>query len=278
MMHAVLLDASQLYHGIDIMQSDRKDNSGVAAATELSKARKIYLMLSERIASGALPAGSRIASEPALAAEHGVSRVTIRRALDRLESEGRVSRRAGAGTFVAGGAVQPVVRAGLTDVFARMREMGEQTGVRLLSFAYVTPPDAIAEALGLAPGERTQRAVRVRLVDSQPFSYLTTHVPERIGATYTEADLAARPLLALLERSGIEADHASQTVGAVLAGPEVADALQVDIGAALLSLTRLVTAADGTGIEHLHGLYRPDRFVFTMDLTKDTPRRGKARA
>jgi hypothetical protein len=61
MMHAVLLDARQLYHGIDIMQSDGKDNSGVPAATELSKARKIYLMLNERIASGALPAGSRIA-------------------------------------------------------------------------------------------------------------------------------------------------------------------------------------------------------------------------
>jgi GntR family transcriptional regulator len=244
------------------------------ASTGLSKARKIYLMLSERIASGELAAGSRIASEPALAAEHGVSRVTIRRALDRLAIEGRVSRRAGAGTFVAGGAVQPVVRAGLADVFARMREMGEQTGVRLLSFAYVTPPEQVVEALGLAPGERTQRAVRVRLVDGLPFSYLTTHVPERIGATYTEADLAARPLLSLLDRSGIEVDHASQTVGAVLAGPEVAEALQVDVGAALLSLTRVVTAADGSGIEHLHGLYRPDRFVFTMDLTKDKPRSG----
>ncbi len=279
MMHAMPLDASQLYHGIDIIQSYGKDSQGMAATTELSKARKIYLMLSERIASGDLPAGSRIASEPALAAEHGVSRVTIRRALDRLAIEGRISRRAGAGTFVAGGAVQPVVRAGLADVFARMREMGEQTGVRLLSFAYVTPPDTIADALGLAPGERTQRAVRVRLVDGQPFSYLTTHVPERIGATYTEADLAARPLLSLLERSGIAADHASQTVGAVLAGPEVAEALQVDIGAALLSLTRLVTAADGRGIEHLHGLYRPDRFVFTMDLTNDAPRaRGRVKA
>jgi GntR family transcriptional regulator len=239
------------------------------ASTELSKSRQIYLMLSERIANGTLSPGSRIQSEPALAAEHGVSRVTVRRALDQLAHEGLVSRRAGAGTFVAGGPVQPVVRANLADVFARMREMGEQTDVRLLSFAYVTPPEGVADSLRLAPGERTQRAVRVRLMRGLPFSYLTTHVPERIGATYTEADLAAQPLLALLERSGIYADHASQSVGASLAGPEVAEALQLDVGAALLSLTRTVTDADGRGIEHLHGLYRPDRFVFTMDIMKD---------
>jgi GntR family transcriptional regulator len=242
---------------------------------EASKARRVYLTLSERIASGALPPGARIAAEPALAAEHGVSRVTIRRALDRLASEGRVSRRAGAGTFVSGGVVQPVVRANLADVFARMREMGERTGVRLLSFAYGLPPDSVAAALLLAPGERTQRAVRVRLADGLPFSYLTTHVPERIGATYSESDLAAQPLLALLERSGVVAFHASQVIGAALAGPEVAEALGCEVGAALVSLTRIVSAADGRGIEHLHGLYRPDRFAFHLDIARPPGRRAR---
>jgi GntR family transcriptional regulator len=240
----------------------------VEGTTELSKARRIYLTLDELIATGALPPGARMPGEPAMAAEYGVSRVTIRRALDRLAREGKVSRRAGAGTFVAGGTAQPVVHADLSDVFARMREMGEQTGVRLLSFSYVAPPDAVAEALRLPPGERTQRAVRVRLVDGLPFSFLTTHVPERIGATYTEADLAAKPLLALLDRGGIIADRAAQTIGATLAGPEVAEALGLEVGAALVSLTRVVTAADGSGIEHLHGLYRPDRFAFRIDITR----------
>ena len=242
---------------------------------EASKAQRVYLTLSEQIATGVLPAGARMAGEPALAAAHGVSRVTVRRALDRLAQEGRVRRRAGAGTFVAGGAIQPVVRADLADVFARMREMGERTGVRLLAFAYGVPPEGVAEALRLAPGERTQRAVRVRLVDGLPFSYLTTHVPERIGATYDEADLAATPLLALLEQRGIVADHASQILGAALAGPEVAEALGVEVGAALVSLTRIVTAADGSGIEHLHGLYRPDRFVFHIDIARSVPARRR---
>jgi GntR family transcriptional regulator len=240
----------------------------VEATTELSKARRTYLALNELIATGSLKSGDRLQGEPAMAAEYGVSRVTIRRALERLEREGRVVRRAGAGTFVAGSVVQPVLHADLADVFARMREMGEQTGVRLLSFSYVTPPEAVAKALRLDAGERTQRAVRVRLVDGLPFSFLTTHVPERIGATYTEADLSAKPLLALLERGGIIADCASQTIGAALAGPEVAEALGLEVGSALVSLTRVVTAEDGSGIEHLHGLYRPDRFAFRIDITR----------
>jgi GntR family transcriptional regulator len=240
----------------------------LSAAAESFKARRIYLMLRERIACGELPAGSRLPGEPTLAAEQGVSRVTVRRALDRLANEGRVRRRVGAGTFVADGGVSPVVGADLADVFAHLKVMGQRTGVRLLSFGYCVPPESIVEALGLAPRERTQRSVRVRMIEGEPFSYLTTHVPERIGVTYAEADLATMPLLGLLERSGIVADRASQAISATLAGPGVAEALQLEVGAPLLSLTRVVHDADGAGVEHLHALYRPDRFAFHMDLTR----------
>ena len=240
----------------------------MSAAAESFKARRIYLMLRERIACGELPAGSRLPGESTLAAEQGVSRVTVRRALDRLANEGRVRRRAGAGTFVADGGVSPVVGADLADVFAHLKLMGQRTGVRLLSFGYCVPPKPVVEALGLAPRERTQRSVRVRMIEGEPFSHLTTHVPERIGATYAEADLATMPLLGLLERSGIVADRASQAISATLAGPGVAEALQLEVGAPLLALTRVVHDADGAGVEHLHALYRPDRFAFHMDLTR----------
>jgi GntR family transcriptional regulator len=72
----------------------------------------------------------------------------------------------------------------------------------------------------------------------------------------------------LLERSGVAAERASQTIGAALAGPEAADALQVEIGSPLLSLTRVVFDPDHRGVEHLHALYRPDRYSFQMDLVR----------
>ncbi|CAH2598715.1 GntR family transcriptional regulator [Rhodovastum atsumiense] len=238
------------------------------SSVEPFKARRLYLLLRERIASGELPSGTRLPGEPGLAAEHGVSRMTVRRALDLLAEEGLLRRQPGSGTFVRETGMEQAVCADLADVFSHLKEMGRRTTVRLLQFGYVAPTEAVARALGLATAERAQRSVRIRLLEGAPFSWLTTHVPERIGQTYTEADLAATPLLSLLERSGIVPARARQTIGATLAGPDVAEALEVQIGAPLLSLVRVVEDDGGHGVEHLHALYRPDRFSFTMDLLR----------
>jgi GntR family transcriptional regulator len=235
---------------------------------ETSKTHRFYLLLKERIASGALAAGHRLPSEPALAQAHGLSRVTVRRALEGLEREGLVRRRPGAGTFVHGASSRPTVTADLSNMLQNLVAMGRDTRVKLLAFGYGAPPEVVAGALRLRAGERTQHALRVRFLDETPFSYLATHVPERIGATYTEADLATTPLLTLLERSGVVADQAEQTISATLAGPDAADALQVEIGSPLIALTRVVRDAAGGGIEHLSALYRPDIHAFHMQLVR----------
>jgi len=238
------------------------------SSIEPLKARRLYLLLRDRIVSGEDRPQSRLPSEPTLAAQYGVSRVTVRRALDQLANDGLIERRAGSGTFVRGGGTSMPVVADLSNVLTHLVEMGRRTDVKLLSFGYVAPSTLMADTLGLAPGERVQRSVRVRLIDGQPFSHLTTYVPERIGISYSEADLASTPLLELLERSGVVAERASQSIGATLAGPDVAQALDLEIGAALLSMTRVVYDPFGRGIEHLQALYRPDRYSFNMDLAR----------
>lgn len=249
----------------------------MSAAIEPHKARRLYLLLHDQITSGRHAAGARLPSEPALAAEHGISRVTVRRALDLLVSEGMVLRRPGSGTFVqTGGAARPIV-ADLPNMLSALIEMGRATAVRLLAFEYVHPGSEIAAVLRLDPDERVQRSVRVRLIDGAPFSYLTTHVPERIGLTYSEADLAATPLLELVERSGLAVpERATQTISAALAGPETAEALQLELGSALIALTRTVYDPADRGIEHLQAFYRPDRYSLQFDLLR-TGREGQRR-
>ncbi|GJD52116.1 hypothetical protein OPKNFCMD_4878 [Methylobacterium crusticola] len=240
----------------------------MTSAIEPHKARRLYLLLRDQISSGRLANGARLPGEPALAAEHGLSRATVRRALDLLASEGLVRKRAGSGTFVQCAAGSRPVVADLPNLLSGLIAMGRATGVRLLAFEYAPAPAPIAEALVLAPGERVQRSVRVRLIDGQPFSYLTTHVPERVGLSYSEGDLAATPLLELMERSGVTAARATQAISATLAGPEAAEALDLDLGSALIALTRVVYDPSGRGVEHLHALYRPDRYAFQMDLVR----------
>nr|WP_232372520.1 GntR family transcriptional regulator [Acuticoccus mangrovi] len=233
------------------------------------KTQKVYLLLRDQIATGDLPAGSRLPGEPSLAVDFNVSRVTIRRALARLAEEGMVERRAGSGTFVKG--EKPKVHAVIADVanvFGHLIEMGRSTDVRLLSFEYMRPPEVVRDALHLAVDEQVQRSTRVRLVDGVAFSYLTAYVPERIGRVYSEADLAQMPLLELMERTGLRSEEARQEISAVLAGPDVAEALDVDVGAPLVSLTRVVYGPQEQGMEYLHALYRPDRYTLQMDLVR----------
>lgn len=242
--------------------------ASTSEGVDTSKTHRLYLMLRHAIMTGELGGGARLPSEPDLGHLHRVSRVTVRRALDQLEREGLIKRQPGAGTFVAARrATRPVV-ADLSNALVDLIEMGRRTGVRLLSFTFVHTAPLIADALHLPTGHRCQRSVRVRLIDGEPFSYLVAHVPERIGVTYTEADLASTPLLVLLERSGVRVDRATQTVGATLAAPEVAEALGLDTGSPLITLTRIVFDAQGRGVEHLQAYYRPDRYSLQMDLVR----------
>lgn len=235
---------------------------------EGGKARRVYLLLKDRIARGDYREGTALPGEQKLAQEFDVSRVTVRRALDALLGDRLIEKRPGSATLVRRGAGRPVLTGDFTTLMPQLLEMSETTAARLLSFGYGIPAAPVAAALGLGPEDRVQIAVRTRLVGDDPFSHLTTFVPEDIARTFSEADLATTPLFRLLERSGVKIDSASQSVSATLASPEVADALGIAVGAPLLSIERVVRDATGRGVEVLQALYRPDRFRLQMELDR----------
>ena len=236
---------------------------------EGGKARRVYLSLRNDIANGVFSDGMLLPGENKLAGSFGVSRITVRRALDALAGEGWIEKRTGAGSVVLPRpAGDPRISADFATLMPQLIEMGQKTTARLLSFSYGPAPESVAKALDLDKGAPVQTAVRVRFVGEQAFSHLTTHVPETIARNYDEADLATQPLFRLLERSGVTVDSAHQSVTAALAAPDVADALGVSVGAPLLSLRRTVRDADGRGVEHLSALYRPDLFRLEMTLSR----------
>ena len=233
-----------------------------------AKARQVYLVLRDRILTGVFANGARLPNENDLAEAHGVSRVTVRRALAELEQEQLIERRPSAGTRVIYEPSSAPIVADIAGVLTNLAEMGRRTNVKLLDFDYIAGSGPITKALGLEDGSELQRSVRVRSILRDPFSYLTTHVPAAIGRTFAGSELASQPMLKLLERAGAKVEHATQRIGAGLATPAVAKALGVKTGSPLIELVRVVFDRTGRGVEHLHALYRPDRYSIAIDLIR----------
>lgn len=241
---------------------------------ETHKTRRVFLQLLDRIQSGQLPPGGKLPSEAALGATYDVARTTVRLALQLLVEEGLVEKRAGSGSYVRLNAPsRSYIQGDISNAIMELRRMGRQSSVEVIDFGWVDPLPEVREALGIAAGEQVQRAVRVRSMDGLPFSYLVTQVPGRIGKTYTRDELSRIPLLDLLIRAGHKPVAATQEVSAVIAGPEIAAALGAELGSALIALTRVVRAADGSGMEYLQAYYRPDRYRLHMDLTRSAERK-----
>ena len=89
-----------------------------------------------------------------------------------------------------------------------------------------------------------------------------------IGRSYSRDDLATRPLLCLLERLGITVGSAEQTISATLSDVEVSAALEIELGSPLLSIQRIVYDEEGTPVEFIKALYRPDRYQHRMMLSR----------
>ena len=229
---------------------------------------QIYLVLRDKIRTGALQPGAILPGEHDLAAEYGVSRITVKRALNELASDGLVTRQRGRGTQVAESTVEPALSTAGEGQLEDLLHMGLATDVTVVEFGYVAAALDVAEALACEAGQEIQRCVRIRAVDGEPFSHLTTYVPADIGRAFGAEDLASQPLLMLLERTGTEVDAASQTVTATLADANVAKALETDIGAALLKVSRIVTDKTGRPVEFITALYRPDKYGFRMSLSR----------
>jgi GntR family transcriptional regulator len=223
---------------------------------------QIYLLLRDKIRAGTLMPGVVLPGEQDLAKLFAVSRITVKRSLNELASDGLVERHRGRGTVVLASSVLPVVKGSFDTLIKSLHTMGIETQVELLDVEIVEAEDSIARHLALPPKALVQRATRRRKLEGEPFSHVVSFVPHDIARHYTDADLAVTPLLVLLERAGAAAQSAEQWITAVAADPLIAAALGVPASTALLRVERVMRSANGTPVQLIHAHYRPDRFQY----------------
>ncbi len=240
----------------------------------LPKYHQIYLVLREQLREGRFDDG--LPGELALMGQFGVARVTVRRALSQLAEEGLIQREPGRGTRpvpASDSATQSMAaakgqQAQLTGLLENLVTMGLSTTVQVLSVERMRAPADVATALQLHAGAVVQKAERVRSTPAGPLSHITPWVPDAISAGFGERELAQKPILVLLEQSGVKVGRAEQTISARLADVALAQHLDVSVGSALLAVRRLIYDEDDRPVQWLHGLYRPDRYEYQMQLSR----------
>lgn len=220
--------------------------------------------LERAIEAGELPAGSRLENEIALADQLGLSRPTMRKAIEYLADRGLVVRKRGVGTQI----VHPKVRrpVELTSLYDDLAKTGRKPQTKLLSFAKEPAGAELASALHLEPGTDVYLFERIRYAEDEPLALMRNHVPADM-LELTGPDLEKHGLYDLLRSSGITLHIASQTIGARAATAHEAKILKESTGAPLLTMSRTAYDDRGRAVEHGDHVYRASLYSFEVTLT-----------
>jgi GntR family transcriptional regulator len=230
---------------------------------------RLQALLREAIEAGRIAPGAALPSERELCEGFGLSRVTIRKAMDELVADGLLERRRGAGTFVAarpagadGGRVEKSFSL-LTSFSEDMLARGRQPSSRWLDRAEgtVTPEESLA--LGLSPGSRVYRFQRLRHADGQTMALEQATIP---GWALAGAGVVGDSLYGALLAAGHRPVRALQRVRAVAFDADQAALLEIAAGDPGLLIERRAYAADGRPVEVTRSWYRGDAYDLVAEL------------
>ncbi|AOS63398.1 GntR family transcriptional regulator [Actinoalloteichus hymeniacidonis] len=219
----------------------------------------IYEDLASQITSGGLKPDERLPSEPLLAEQYGVSRMTVRQAVDQLQDERLLVRRRGAGTFVT----HPRSRARRLN---RLAPFAEEVGAehdRMRSIireqGSLVPPSDIAARLRLKDRQEAVRLVRLRIVDDVPAALQESWLPYALAPVVAREPLLGDSLYRTLqERCGLRLRWAEQEVSASAATAEQARILGVDEGSPLIASRRETYDDSSNPVEFVQSWARPE--------------------
>jgi GntR family transcriptional regulator len=242
-----------------MMSSMLKPSSPVPLYHQLEHA------LAERITAGAY--GDGLPGELEFVAEFGVSRGTVRQALERLTRRGLIVRQRGRGSFVAPIPLEyPVGR--FYHFAHEMSERGIHESSHVLARAIVRTPRRISRRLDIPSGARCVRLVRLRLAGERPLLLETSHVPETLATTLLEADLTHGSIYDLLEADGVRLTRVTEEVRSVTLAASEAEPFALEAGTPALALERLAWAGHRV-VEHRLVLAPSDRVKLTASWGAD---------
>jgi GntR family transcriptional regulator len=209
----------------------------------------------------------QLPSENELAEKHGLSRATVRHALDELEYGGWIYRQKGVGSFAPARRFEQDLTQ-LVSTTEDMRQRGWPLLTKVISCQRAAAAPHVARALEIAPGSAVYELCRLRLVDEIPLSVQTAFLPAALCPRLEENDLTASLYRLLESRYGLRLWSGRETLRARGASEHEARLLDIAEGTPVMYAERLTYAANGVAVEYLEAVWRGDRYDFKVTLTR----------
>jgi GntR family transcriptional regulator len=234
----------------------------LATTSNLPLYQKLQRALREAIDQGVLGPAEALPAERQLATELGISRITVRKAIDGLVDEGLLVRRAGSGNFINTRIEKNFAK--LTSFSEDMRSRGRTPRSVWLkrSEGLVTPEEALR--LRLSPGAAVYRFNRIRFADEMPMCLEYATIAAMALPSLDAVDVS---MYEALEAAGNRPVRALQRLSALLLNAEQARLLQTKEGDAGLCVERLGFLRDGRAVEFCRSFFRGDMYDFVAELS-----------
>jgi DNA-binding GntR family transcriptional regulator len=219
--------------------------------------------LEQAIQDGRLAPGDRMDNEIALASQLGLSRPTMRQAIQVLVDKGLLVRKRGVGTQVVQSRIRRSVE--LTSLHDDLVRAGKQPRTKVLHLELVEADDEVRDHLGVPTGSMVWQLERLRLTDEEPLALMQNFVPADV-VDLGAADLSDGGLYEALRAAGVHMRVANQEIGARRADAREARLLDESRGAPLLTMRRTAYDDKGRAVEHGTHVYRPSLYAFQLTL------------
>jgi GntR family transcriptional regulator len=230
---------------------------------------QLYTVLKGAILDGTIAYDAQMPTEHQLIKTFDVSRVTAKRAMDELAAEDLIARFRGKGSHVTYQYVPKPVRGPLVGMLESLIDMAEHDSVRVVSIEKLVPPADIRELLELSDEQLVHKVVRVNSnEEGEPYAYYVSWTVG-ISRAFTKRKLENEARVKLLRENDIILIKMKQVLSAEHATARVAAELDVERGAALLSVRRLGQVASGAVVDVLDGLYNPRCYQYAMVMSID---------
>jgi GntR family transcriptional regulator len=241
--------------------------TGLDFALDRSTPVPLYHQLAQQLQAaiehGALAPGDLLGNEVDLSARLGLSRPTVRQAIQSLVDKGLLVRRRGVGTQVVHSRVRRPLE--LSSLYDDLEAAGQGPTTQVVRNEVVPAPCDVAAALGVPEGSEVAALERLRRTHGRPVALMRNYLPVSL-LSLDGARLESTGLYRMMRSAGITLHSAHQTVGARAATREEAVRLEETEGAALLTMERTAYDDGGRVVEYGSHVYPASRYTFDFQL------------